>query len=92
MKITHNGKTIDVLTIKELYEAAKILDQEDAILAVNINLEHIDKNDDTCYCEQVNAEDITLALRFRPFGWEVAEHTYHAFEINSHMADQKTPI
>lgn len=82
MTITHNGKTISVPTIKELYEKACLVGKENAILAINIEentLRHIDE-----YCEQVEYDDIRLISKFRPFGWDVEEHEYPAFEIELH--------
>lgn len=76
MKITHEGKTINCLTIKELYEMAKAQGQENAILSLAA------ENSD--YCEQVEHEDVVFCETFRPFGWHIKEHSYPAYEIYFH--------
>lgn len=81
MKITYNGNTINVLTVKELYEIAKMQGKENAILAINIEEEQMNGD---YYCEQVEHDDVHIVPQFRPFGWEVTEHTYPAYEINIH--------
>lgn len=82
MKITHEGKTINCLTVKELYEMAKAQGQENAIISIS----GIDDDD---YCEQVNHEDIYFCETFRPFGWHIPEHSYPSYEIFLHEREEK---
>ena len=84
MTIENNGTIMNVLTIEELYNFAKRHGLTKAILAINVDIDHINEEIDTRYCEQVNCEDIKVCHAYRPFGWDVEEHTYPAIEIYSH--------
>jgi hypothetical protein len=81
MKIIHNGKEIEALTIKELYELALAEGKENAVLGICV--EYPEVQEDDTYCEEVAPDDVQFHKFFNSDGTLVCDCIW----LNSHEVE-----
>ena len=84
MKIIHNGKEIEALTIKELYELALAEGKENAVIGMCYDGECEECECDTDYCEEVAPNDVGFGDFYNSNGTKVCD----AIWLNSHEVEE----
>ena len=82
MKIIHNGKEIEALTIKELYELALAEGKENAVLGMNC--EHPEAQENDTYTEEIAPNDVEFSYFYNSDGTKVCD----AIWLNSHEVEE----
>lgn len=84
MKIIHNGKEIEALTIKELYELALAEGKENAVVGINYEGECEECDCDNYYCEEVSPNDVAFEGFYNSDGTKICD----AIWLNSHEVEE----